>query len=346
MLWRLELPADAASAIVSAALCADLHAEPVSTASGAPVTPNEQGYRIEWTSDALGNWLPTASHRLALRAADDHAKVEQIKVDLPGFGARTRERVLVEVVTVNTGCTVRLRANATSFEHLSTALQRALSLACSLEDSGPGLTESNLAAWRLASLLGEASDHPNQARRSNLMRRAARQPTAPSRVFRDLAEIAANNGQFAEAAGYARHGMLVETDTIARARLARLAHSFALRTMAPPDLRAQALDRIHSGDVQIAEKLLHSARRVDSRPAIDYRLLGKLHRQRGDEMAALAAELLAREYDADLPVRPLDTRLGHHRSITDRIFRIASRQVARASIRSGASSQANALPLR
>ena len=140
--------------------------------------------------------------------------------------------------------------------------------------------------------------------------------------------------------------MLVEADPLGRAHLAKLAHQFALRTKEPPDLRAQAIDRLNSGDIQIAEKLLHSARRADSRPAVDYRLLGKLHRQRGDEMAALAAELLAREYDADSPLNARDTRLGRNQGITDRFREITSRRVARASMRSRTSPQEAATPIR
>ena len=346
MQWHVDLPADAAAAIVSAALSADLHAEPTADASGAPVTPCGQGYRIEWTSDALGNWLPIASHRLVLRAHRQEPKAELVQSSLSGFRGQTRRRVVVEVLTAATGCTLRLRAATPDFEQLAAALQRTVSLACSIDGSGPGLAEANLAAWRLTNLLGEASGTTDQGRRSNLMRRAARQPTAPSWLFEDLAEIAASNGQFAEAAKYANHGMLVEADPLGRAHLAKLAHQFALRTKEPPDLRAQAIDRLNSGDIQIAEKLLHSARRADSRPAVDYRLLGKLHRQRGDEMAALAAELLAREYDADSPLNARDTRLGRNQGITDRLRQITSRRVARASMRSRKSPQEVATPIR
>ena len=269
------------------------------------------------------------------KQADPHGKyIQKWRSSLSGFRGHTRRRVVVEVLTAATGCTLRLRAATPDFEQLAAALQRTVSLACSIDGSGPGLAEANLAAWRLTNLLGEASDTTDQGRRSNLMRRAARQPTAPSWLFEDLAEIAASNGQFAEAAKYANHGMLVEADPLGRAHLAKLAHQFALRTKEPPDLRAQAIDRLNSGDIQIAEKLLHSARRADSRPAVDYRLLGKLHRQRGDEMAALAAELLAREYDADSPLNARDTRLGRNQGITDRFREITSRRVARASMRS------------
>ena len=102
---------------------------------------------------------------------------ELVQSSLSGFRGHTRRRVVVEVLTAATGCTLRLRAATPDFEQLAAALQRTVSLACSIDGSGPGLAEANLAAWRLTNLLGEASDTTDQGRRSNLMRRAARQPT-------------------------------------------------------------------------------------------------------------------------------------------------------------------------
>lgn len=349
MQWHVELPPDAAAAIISAALSVDLHAEPIAPASGAPVTPCEHGYRMEWTGDARGNWLPIASHRLVLRAGRNDARVEQIELakrPLTGFRSRTTRRVLVEVATAGTGCTLRMWAPTSEFERLAAALQRTLLLACSLDGSGPGLAEANLAAWRLTRLLAAANQTSTPDRRGNLMRRAARQPTAPSWLFHDLAQMAASSGQFAKAANYVSKGMLVETNALARARFARLAHRFALRTMESPDMRARALDMMRSGDIETAEKLLHSARRADSRPSLDYRLLGKLHRRRGDKMAALAAELLSREYDADrLPDRR-SRGLALDRGITEQMRWISSRQAVRASTRLRGSERALATPPR
>ncbi len=335
MQWHVALPTDAVAAIVSAALSADLYAEPIAAASGAPITPSEHGYRIEWTGDARGNWLPIASHRLVLRAGRRDARIEQIELgkQLVGFRSRTTQRVLVEVVTAGNGCTLRLWASASEFERLAPAMQRTLLLACSLDGSGPGLAEANLAAWRLTRLLAAANGTSDPDRHDNLMRRAARQPTAPGWLFHDLAQMAASNSQFAEAANYVSRGMLIETDSLARARLARLAHDFAKRTVEPPDLRARALDLIRSGDVETAEKLLHSARRADLRPAIDYRLLGRLHRRRGDEMAAFAAELLAREYDADSRPGNRNVGIAMDRGITEQMRQISSRPGVRASTR-------------
>jgi len=236
-----------------------------------------------------------------LRALGDTPVVEQIALlheALPGFAARCHRRVLVTVDPAGQGSTLQLRANATDFLRLSPVIQRTLLLASSIEGGGPGLAEANLAAFRLARLLHAAKATTDTNRRGNLLRRAARHPTAPSSLFSELAQMAANNGQLEEATTYLRRGLLAEPDAHVRGQLAALADDFAQQLNGTADLRAQALGRLVSGDLAGAEKLLHSARRNDAKPALDYQLLAHVHRHRGDEMAALAAQLLAREYDA------------------------------------------------
>lgn len=332
--WHVQLPADATAAILSAAVSNHLRAEPIAEASGAPISHDAGGgYVIRCTGNGRGDWLSVASHRLVLRAEQVTVRVECIAMAdevLRGFGSRTHRELRIHIRGDADGCSISLRAPAGAYEQLAPLVQRTLLFACSLDGSGPGLAEPNLAAWRLTRLLAAANNTMDATRRDHLLRRAALQPTAPSWLFQQLAEMAASNGQFADAANYITRGMLAEPDVMARARLAKLAHGFALRTIEPPDLRARAMHLLGSGDLENAEKLLHSARRSDSRPAVDYRLLGELHRLRGDKMAALAAELLAREYAADKTGPQQDTGLALDRSVSERLRQISARPSVRA----------------
>ena len=335
--WHVQMPPDAAAAIVSAALITELHAEPIARASGAPVVREAQDrFVVELTSNARGQWLPQADHRLVLRSCCDKILVEQIELadrELPGFAARSSRQVRVEIAAAGRGSTVRLFAGAADYARLCPVVERTLLLASSTEGSGPGLAEANLAAWRLSHLLQEANATIDGNRRGNLLRRAARQPTAPSSLFRELAHLAASNGQLDEAGIYLRRGLLAEPDIHVRAQLAVLADDFVQRTKGPTDLRNRALGMMVAGDLAGAEKMLHSARRTDARPAVDYQLLAHVHRYRGDEMAALAAQLLAREYDAQARSQDDAAAIAQNRGISNlagrlsRDVRVATKQI-------------------
>lgn len=333
--WQVNMPTDVAAACVAAALLVELHAEPIARSSGAPVLARGDGrFSIELTANSRKEWLPVASHRLMVRANHEHAVVESVAVTgnaLPGFGRRAHHRVFIEIEPSGDGCTLRLTASATDYRRLAPVVQRTLLLANSLQGSGPGLAETNLAAWRLSRLLHAARATADGHRRGNLLRRAARQPTAPSRLFRELAQLAADNGQLRQAATYLRRGLLAEPDSFVRAQLAKLAAACALAATEPTDLRSQALGLLVAGDINTAEKLLHSARRNDSKPAVDYQLLAHVHRHRGDEMAALAAQLLAREYDEATQTTDHASAIAHDRGISELAQRISSgNQIERA----------------
>lgn len=329
------MPSDVAAACVAAALLVELHAEPIARSSGAPVLARGDGrFAIELTANSRKEWLPVASHRLMVRADHEHAVVESVAVTgnaLPGFGRRAHYRVFIEIEPSGEGCTLRLTASATDYRRLAPIVQRTLLLANSLQGSGPGLAETNLAAWRLSRLLHAARATADGHRRGNLLRRAARQPTASSHLFRELAQLAADNGQLRQAATYLRRGLLAEPDSFVRAQLAKLAAACALAATEPTDLRSQALGLLVAGDINTAEKLLHSARRNDSKPAVDYQLLAHVHRHRGDEMAALAAQLLAREYDEATQTTDHASAIAHDRGISELARRISSgNQIERA----------------
>ena len=316
--WHVTMPATATAAVVSSALCVELHAEPVAYSSGAPVQIAANGtFVIEITGNARGQWLPVASHRLVLRASCDTVQVETTAEQLPGFATRSQPRVRVAIEPRGTGCTLRLWANQNDYERLVPVVERTLLLASSHEASGQGLAEPNLSAWRLTRLLVAARDTTDANQRGNLLRRAARQPTAPSQLFRELARIAVSNGQLDDASTYLRRGLLAEPDAHTRAELAALANDVRRRGSGASDLRTQALGRLLLGDPAGAEKLLHSARRTDAQPGVDYHLLAQVHRYRGDQMAALAAQLLAREYDAEAQQQDDADAIAQNRGISD-----------------------------
>ncbi len=326
------MPTDATAAIVASALVVELNAEAIAPISGAPVQDEENhSYRIELTRNMRGDWLPVANHRLILRAQDDIARAESIpqtKNSLPGFGHNTSRRVVINIRPSNIGSNLKLSANAADMKRLIPLIQRTLHLAESIEGSGPGLAESNLSAWRLSHLLRAAKKTSTGNQRGNLLRRAARQPTAPSSLFRELAQLAEEDGDFDDARTHLRRGLLAETDIYIRAELAGLTNDLQIQAGEPTDLRARALELLIAEDAAAAEKLLHSARRTDLQPAVDYQLLAHVHRRRGDEMAALAAQLLAREYDESNHVTDYSRDIAHDRGISELAHRLSRRKSA------------------
>ncbi|HEB51710.1 MAG TPA: hypothetical protein ENI87_00495 [bacterium] len=149
-------------------------------------------------------------------------------------------------------------------------------------------------------LVATAESTPDINRRAEVLRRASQLPGAPPWVHRELARILHVQGQHGRAVARLRHAILCERDPRRRAEFAAALHRVRERS-ATADLRGEALQRLNDGELQTAEQLLHSARREHRSPALDYRLLGEMHRQRGDTMAALAANLLAREYETAFP---------------------------------------------
>ena len=328
--WHVPIPTDATAAIIASALVVELNAEAIAPISGAPVQDqDDRTFRIELTRNRRGDWLPVANHRLILRAQNDVARAESIpqaKDSLPGFGHNTTRSVIINVEPSKTGSKLKLSANAADMKRLIPLIQHTLHLAESIEGSGPGLAESNLSAWRLSHLLRAAKQTSTGNQRANLLRRAARQPTAPSSLFRELAQLAAEDGELTDAKMHLRRGLLAETDIHIRAELAGLSNDLQMQTGEPTDLRARALELLFAEDTAAAEKLLHSARRTDLQPAVDYQLLAHVHRHRGDEMAALAAQLLAREYDQSNQVSDYSSDIAHDRGISELAHRLSLRK--------------------
>ena len=143
------MPSDVVSAILSGALVIELHAEPIAIACGAPVQPTGDGaYRIELTGNAHGQWLPIASHRMIVRGHLHRAQIELIDLgdaNLPGFVWQRHHTVRIDVQpmqpTKNSqpGSLVRLLAKKSDHQRLTPLIERTLSLAASVDGSGPGL---------------------------------------------------------------------------------------------------------------------------------------------------------------------------------------------------------------
>lgn len=305
---EVALPVDVAATLVAAALRDDLHAEPAAPACGAPARRVEGGYVVTFERGPGGHWLPRADLRLSLRRTDGRGAVLVHTREIPapgllGFGRRSTGAVDVQVRATGTRCRVVCRAPTAVRERIEAVVRRTLELACCEELGGPGAAEGNLVVWRLGQLLTHARHSERNDERSALLRAAARLPGAPSEVFEQLSELFAAEGQHQQAAAHLQRAALLEPDLERRATLARLAADACERQLRPAGLRSEALDHLMTGDLPGAEQRLHSARRADPAPALDYHLLSTLHRYRGDEMAALAAELLAREYKHSAAVR-------------------------------------------
>ncbi|MFN3239934.1 MAG: hypothetical protein ACE37K_00305 [Planctomycetota bacterium] len=299
---EVALPADVAATLLSAALCDELHAEPAAHSCGAPARRTDDGFVVRYERGPGEHWLPHADRRLSLRRTDGRGGLavrsrELREAPLAGFAARRTAAVEVSVVDRGARCEVRFRAPADLHARLGAVVHRTLELAVCDDDGGPGAAEANLVVWRLGRLLARAHRSEHSEQRAALLRAASRLPDAPSEVFEQLAELLAAEGQCERAVANLRRAALLEPDPARRAALAQSAADASERQRRPAGMRSEALDHLMAGDLPGAEQRLHSARRSDPAPAVDYHLLSTLHRHRGDEMAALAAELLAREYE-------------------------------------------------
>lgn len=122
-----------------------------------------------------------------------------------------------------------------------------------------------------------------------------------------LAELAHRRGRADEARQHRWQAMLGSADARQRAELARTLGALPAQDDPGEALLRAARAALAQGRQAAAADLLHSARRVGAAPARDYRLQQRLSRLRGDNLAALANALLAREH---APWRPLGTDLA------------------------------------
>jgi hypothetical protein len=298
------LPPDVVATLLSAAVRAELGA----TAQPSPATPvrvTPTGFAVTFELGPQSRWLPRADQLFLIRsdAASNGALVErrELRGEAAGFGLQ-REAVLeIHVTPRGAGASVRETSSRTYAPTARAVIARTLRLLHQPDRGGPGSNEPNFLAWRLGDLLARARQSPREDLRGALLRAAARLPLAPASVYEQLSELLLAAGDRPRALAHLRRAALATRDPAGRAALARAAD--ALRSRPPQDARGDALTELVAGDLAGAELLLHTARRRAPSPSVDYELLGALHRARGQETPALAAELLAREYaQADLTI--------------------------------------------
>jgi len=303
---RCELPADVATALLSAALREELRAEPIAAQAGAPAQRSDDGaYLVEFTGDDRGRWLPRADRRLSLRWHADtrSARVHERRLGdrerLAGFGRRTAHTLRITIEPDGARCRVHVDVPEALAERVLPVLSRTLDLACGPELTAPGLSEPNLATWRAAQLVRAGGDARRERpeRTGELMWRAVRLTGIGGVVHEQLAELATTHGDERRALLQFRRALLLTPDPCQRAGLARRAAAAELRLQQPTRLRNEAVEHLQNGELAAAETLLHSARRRTPAPIVDYYLLSRVHRLRGDELGELAARLLSREHE-------------------------------------------------
>lgn len=301
----LDLPAQVAATLLSEALCDELHAAPT-TGAGAPLaTAKGDGFTLTFERDRRGAWLAVGEHRLAVASVDARGEVALGRPPLAeadarrGFGRGRADCVELWIGAGERGVEVRLQARAALRSKLAARIRRTLQAAEDPWGSNPGAPAPQLAAWRLGALLRRADAATDDVLRATLLRRAARSPHATGPVFEQLGDLQVVAGEAQAAATNLRRAALCTRDPIARARLAQKAAAATSQAARPSVQRRRALGELAAGRLDEAEGRLHTARRTAPEPALDYQLLSALHRVRGDQMAALAAELLAREHGRD-----------------------------------------------
>jgi len=306
----LDMPAEVAAALLSEALCEELHALPSQGAGGSPATERDGTFSLTLDLNRRGRWLAVADDQLTLERVAAHGEAvvrrapRSVDAARDGFGRARVDRAELSIRADQQGVEVRLLARPALRAKLAARIRVALELAEDPWRGGAGATAPQLAAWRLGALLRRADAAPDDVARATLLRRAARSPHATAQVFERLGDLQAVAGDAPAATNNLRRAALCTRDPLARARLARKAAVAAAQVEQPGSQRRRALGELTAGRLDAAEARLHTARRAAPEPALDYQLLSAVHRCRGDELAALAAELLAREHDVALHAAP------------------------------------------
>jgi tetratricopeptide (TPR) repeat protein len=279
-----------------------LRVPPAVLRGGAAATREHDGrFTIAFTTNGGGRWLPTARERLTI-VLDERPLRARVVERTPataettcGFGAGTTGGFRIALVPDAGGTTLTAELPRAVADRIAGAIDRALKVASAIDAIESGLVEPNLATWRLAGLADAASATADPADAAALLRRAVRLPGAPAALHARLAAFDAATGDHDRALDGYRRALLAARDPAQRAEFAACAAAAERRLSTPMALRRSAERELLAGDATAAAALLHRARRSARSPAVDYRLLGRVHRQRGDAVAALAAELLARE---------------------------------------------------
>lgn len=316
--WPATPPLERAAAVQPAVLAVVLGAAlrdewqhlrpgPGGQAATIPVTCTDGGgFVVELECDGDGHWLPVGDHTLTLQAIDAQGDLSIVRRAIPdggdadgAFDGAGYARIVVTVHPEGpTASTLQALAPPGERARLTATIDRTLLLLADPMRRGPGAEEHNLVTLRLTRALTAAATSDDLERRREHLRHAVRLGDVPPQVLVQLADFAVARGERQDAVALLADAALRATDPRHRAALTAKLTQLRQDDDDPADLRRRALGELFAGELQRAEQTLHSARRCGTDPAADYRLLGRLHRQRGDRMATFAAELLAREYAA------------------------------------------------
>ncbi len=306
----VALPADLATAIAAGAMRHALpFADPLPQAGGSPASVLGDGqFEIVFEQGPGHDWVPCASHRLTvmspasdlLQEVSVHSEALTGPRRLRAFGARAVARLHLRIAPGGGGSRVVGTLPALHADELRSALDRAFALAVDPTVPVLGASESNLAALVCHRLLvaakkALAAGRPGDAQ--PLLQRIERLGFASAPVHAHLGELAAAAGDHVGAREHLWHAMLLTEDQTVRSRLAQRLHAVTTQAGSLKALRVAARDRLADKDLAAAESLLHTARRQQADPALDYRLASQLHQRQEDAMGALACALLAREYE-------------------------------------------------
>jgi hypothetical protein len=310
---QVAMRPDLAAAIAAGALRHALpFADPLPQANGAPALHlgrNEFEIRFEQGPALL--WVPCASHRLSVVPRADGAGVEvQIQQlgetqQLCAFGRHAVASIHLRIVPEGKQSRVVGAFHTELGPVLAEALDRAFELAEDPTACVLGLAEPNLAAVACDHLLAQATEalvggRPLEARAA--LQRIERLGWTSTAMQSRLGELAAAAGDHASAREHLLHAMIGAEDPTVRSQLAERLAAVMAAAGDCRALRAAARERFAEDDLAAAAALLHTARREQPDPTVDYKMASQLYRERDDSGTAHAYALLAREYAPEPPL--------------------------------------------
>ena len=150
-----DIPVKVAAALISEALCEELHALPAQGAGGAPATERDGTFSLTLDLNRRGRWLAVANDQLTLDcvAPRGEAVIRQaprsVDAARDGFGRARVDRAELWIRADKKGVEVRLLARPALRAKLTARIRCALELAEDPWRGGAGATAPQLAAWRL-----------------------------------------------------------------------------------------------------------------------------------------------------------------------------------------------------
>lgn len=306
-----ELPAPPAvvAAVAGGALRLALaDSDPVPAASGITVQPRpDGGFRLAFAR-VNDRWLGLGSHRLTIALAADATQPVVIAVRTrrdEGADTAAAASTVFAIDIEPTPGGARLRGAVPAIA--APALHTALALLGDPRAALPGLQEPNLAVWashRLQLAARDAERAGDASAAHALLAAASRLAPVSGDVHAMLALDAQCRGDVDAAEDHGWQALLASTNAQQRAALAT--QLLELRERRDDAQAWRSAARAHGEDVdpRTASALLHTARRLQPMPSLDYRLQSELHHRHLADELANATALLAREHAGiitDLP---------------------------------------------